>query len=42
MGRVVIEEQTIAHAQYLYLVYAQSGMLYDIITNVGHPTTDSA
>ncbi|MCY6488117.1 hypothetical protein, partial [Actinobacillus pleuropneumoniae] len=30
-GGVITEEQVIAHAQYLDLIYTQSGMLYDKI-----------
>ena len=33
MGRCVTEEQAIARAQYLYLVYSQLGTLYDILTD---------
>jgi hypothetical protein len=31
MGGVVTEEEAIAQAQYLYLVYSQSGTLYELI-----------
>ena len=33
MGGAVIEEQAIAQAQYLDLVYSQSGTLYDLLLN---------
>ena len=34
MGGAVTEEQAISHAQYLDLVYSQSGTLYDLIPHV--------
>ena len=40
MGGVVTEEQTIAQAQYLDLVYSQSGTLYDFLSNVAQANTD--
>ena len=40
MGGVVTKEQAISHAQYLDLVYSQSGTLYDLIPHVPRPTTD--
>jgi hypothetical protein len=40
MGGVVIEEQVISHAQYLDLVYSQTGRLYDLIPNVVRPSTN--
>jgi hypothetical protein len=40
MGGVVIEEEAIARAQYLDLVYSQSGTLYELIPNATHATTD--
>ena len=40
MGGAVIEEQAISHAQYLDLVYSQSGTLYDLIPHAPQPTTD--
>lgn len=33
MGGAITEEQAIAHAQYLDLVYSQYGTLYDLIPN---------
>jgi hypothetical protein len=40
MGGVVIEEEAIARAQYLDLVYSQSGNLYELIPNATHATND--
>ena len=40
MGGVVTKEQAISHAQYLDLVYSQSGTLYDLIPHAPRPTTD--
>ena len=40
MGGVVIKEQAISRAQYLDLVYSQSGTLYDLIPHAPCPTTD--
>jgi hypothetical protein len=40
MGGVVTEEETIARAQYLDLVYSQSGTLYDLLPNVAQANTD--
>ena len=40
MGGVVMEEKFITHAQYLDLVYSQSGTLYDLIPHAPFPTTD--
>jgi hypothetical protein len=40
MGGVVTEEEAIAHAQYLDLVYSQSGTLYELIPNAPHTSTD--
>jgi hypothetical protein len=40
MGGVVIEEQAITWAQYLYLVYSQSGTLYDLLPNAARANTD--
>ena len=37
MGGVVTEEQAISHAQYLDLVYSQSGTLYELIPNTPRP-----
>ena len=36
-GGVVAEEQVIAHAQYLDLIYTQSSMIYDKIPNAPRP-----
>ena len=41
MGGEVTEEQAIARAQYLDLVYSQSGTLYDFLLNVARANTDS-
>jgi hypothetical protein len=40
MGGVVTKEQAISRAQYLDLVYSQSGTLYYLITNYPRPTND--
>jgi hypothetical protein len=40
MGGVVIEEESIARAQYLDLVYSKSGTLHDLIPNATCATTD--
>jgi hypothetical protein len=40
MGGTVTEEQAIARAQYLDLVYSQSGTLYDLLPNVARANTD--
>jgi hypothetical protein len=40
MGGVVTEEEAIAHAQYLDLVYSQSGTLYELIPNAPRTSTD--
>jgi hypothetical protein len=40
MGGVVTEEESIAQAQYLDLVYSQSGMLYELIPNAPHTSID--
>ena len=42
MGGVVTEEQAISRAQYLDLVYSQSGTLYDLIPQAPHPSTGPA
>ena len=42
MGGVVTEEKAINRAQYLELVYYQSGTLYDLIPQAPHPSTDPA
>ena len=40
MGSAVTKEQAISQAQYLDLVYSQSGNLYDLILQAPHPNTD--
>jgi hypothetical protein len=40
MGGVVTEEKSIAWAQYLELVYSQSGTLYDLLMNVARDNTN--
>ena len=40
MGGVITEEQTISCAQYLDLIYSQMGMLYDLIPDSPHPSTN--
>ena len=40
MGGAVIEDQAINYAQYLNLVYSQSGTLYDLIPHSPRPTSD--
>jgi len=40
MGGCVTEEQAIAHAQYLDLVYSQSGTLYELLPNALWPSSD--
>jgi hypothetical protein len=40
MGGVVTEEEAIARAQYLDLVYSQSGTLYELIPNDPRTSTD--
>jgi hypothetical protein len=40
MGGVVIQDEAIARAQYLDLVYSQSVTLYELIPNAPHPSTD--
>jgi hypothetical protein len=39
MGGVVTEEQAISHAQYLDLVYSQTGTLYDFLPDAPRPST---
>jgi hypothetical protein len=39
MGGVVTEEQAISRAQYLDLVYSQTGTLYDLLPDAPHPST---
>ena len=40
MGGVVMEEQAIARAQYMDLVYSEFGMLYDIIPHASWASND--
>jgi hypothetical protein len=40
MGGIVIEEEAIARAQYLDLVYSQSGTLYELILNTTRASND--
>jgi hypothetical protein len=40
MGGVVTEEEAIAHAQYLDLVYSQYGTLYELIPNTPRTSTN--
>jgi hypothetical protein len=40
MGGVVTKEEAIPQDQYLYLVYPQSGTLYELIPNSNHETID--
>ena len=40
MGGAVTEEHAISRAQYLDLVYSQSGTLYDLIPHSPRPITD--
>jgi hypothetical protein len=40
MGGAIIEEETITQAQYLDLVYSQSGTLYDLLLNVSRANID--
>jgi hypothetical protein len=41
MGGVVMEEQAISHAQYLDLVYSQTGTLYDLLPDLPRPSTST-
>jgi hypothetical protein len=41
MGGVVTKEQAISHAQYLDLIYSQTGTLYDFLPELPHPGTSS-
>jgi hypothetical protein len=41
MGGVITEEQAISHAQYLDLVYLQTGTLYDLIPDAPRPSMNS-
>ena len=40
MGGAIIKEKAISRAQYLDLVYSQSGTLYDLIPQTPRPSTD--
>jgi hypothetical protein len=40
MGGVVTEEETIAQAQYLDLIYSQSGTLYELLLNAARANVD--
>ena len=42
MGGVFTEEQAISRAQYIELVYSQSGTLYNLIPQAPRPSTDLA
>jgi hypothetical protein len=39
MGGVVTQEHAISHAQYLDLVYSQTGTLYDLLPDAPRPST---
>ena len=39
MGGVVTEEKAISHAQYLDLIYSQTGTLYDLLSDLPRPST---
>jgi hypothetical protein len=39
MGGIVTKEQAISHAQYLNLIYSQTGTLYDLLHDVPCPST---
>jgi hypothetical protein len=41
MGGIVTEEQAIIRAQYLDLVYSQTGTLYDFLPELLHPHSSS-
>jgi uncharacterized protein YaiI (UPF0178 family) len=41
MGGIVTEEQAISHAQYLDLIYSQTGTLYDLLPKLPRPNTSS-
>jgi hypothetical protein len=41
MGGVVTEEQAISHAQYLDLIYSQTGTLYDLLPDLPRPGSSS-
>ena len=40
MGSAMTKEQAISRAQYLDLVYFESGTLYDLIPQAPRPSTD--
>jgi hypothetical protein len=40
MGGAVIEEETIAQAQYLYLAYSQANTLYELLLNGARANID--
>ena len=40
MGGCVTKEQSIAYAQYLDLVYSQSGTLYEMLIDAPTPSLD--
>jgi hypothetical protein len=41
MGGVLMEEQAISRAQYLDLIYSQTGTLYDFLPYAPHPSTSA-
>jgi hypothetical protein len=41
MGGVVMEEKTISRAQYLDLIYSQTGTLYDLLLDLPRPNVSS-
>jgi hypothetical protein len=41
IGGIVMEEQAISRAQYLDLVYSQTGTLYDLLPELPHPGASS-
>jgi hypothetical protein len=41
MGGVVMKEQAISRAQYLDLVYSQTGTLYDLLPDLPRPSTST-
>jgi hypothetical protein len=41
MGRVVMEEQAISHAQYLDLFYSHMGTLYNLLPDAPRPSTSA-
>jgi hypothetical protein len=42
MGGVVMEEKAISRAQYLNLLYSQTGTLYNLLPDLPRPNTSSA